>query len=92
MNCGGLVVNLQDEALLTLALDLLVHDLDVLEAAAFLKFTVDNWNGKFVFERLQVKLFRFHLRQFTQRPVLILIDFRIAHTVKNIDFVCEIFL
>ena len=58
MNCGGLVVYLQDEAILSLALDLLVHDLDVLKAAALRNFAVDDWDGEFVFERLQVKLFR----------------------------------
>ena len=59
MDCGGLVVYLQDEAILTFTLDLLVHDLDVLKAAALRNFAVDDWDGEFVFERLQVKLFRF---------------------------------
>ena len=59
MDCGGLVVYLQDEAIFTLALDLLVHDLDVFKAAALRNFAIDDWDGEFVFERLQVKLFRF---------------------------------
>ena len=92
MDCGGLVVYLQDEAILTLALDLLVHDLDVLKAAALRNFAVDDWDGEFVFERLQVKLFRFQSRQFTQGPVLFLIDFHITQTVKNLNIVSEIFL
>ena len=59
MDYGGLVVDLQDEALLTFAVDLLVHDLDVLIAATLRYFAADDWDGEFVFERLQVKLFRF---------------------------------
>ena len=59
MDYGGLVVYLQDEALLALAVDPLVHDLHVLKAAALRYFAVDDWDGEFVFESLQVKVIRF---------------------------------
>ena len=62
MDCGGLVIDLEDEALLSLAVDLLVHDLDVLEAAAVLSFFVFDWDGELVLKCLQVQLLRLKLR------------------------------
>ena len=84
MDRSGLIIELQYEALLTLAENLLVHDLDVLKASLFFLF---DWNGELVFEGLQVQLFWFQTRQFFQGPKLILLNF-----AQIVDFVDQIFL
>ena len=58
MDCSSLIVDLQHVTLLTLAVDLLVHDLDVLEAAAIRFLFVLNRDGILVLECCQVQLFR----------------------------------
>ena len=50
MDRGGLVVNLQYKSLLTLAINLLVHNLDVLEAATVCGRFVFDWDGELIFE------------------------------------------
>jgi hypothetical protein len=51
MDRSGLIIDLQYEALLTLAENLLLHDLNVFKAAMFLVLDCD---GELVFESLQV--------------------------------------
>ena len=89
MDFSGLVINLQYQALFSLAVDLLVHDLDELEAAAVRYFFVDDWDGELVFECLQVQLLGFQLRQLAQGPILILLVLQNTHIV---DFARVIFL
>ena len=89
MDCGGPVIDLQHETLLTLAKNLLVHDLNVLETAAVRFIVIFDRNSESVFESLQVQLFRFQLRQFAQRPVFILL---VLLNTQIVDFVHEILL
>ena len=84
MNRCGLIIDLQYEALLPLAENLLVHYLNVFKAAMFL---VIDWDGELIFESLQVQLFRLQTSQFFQGPNLILLTF-----AQIIDFVDQIFL
>ena len=64
MYCGGPIINLQHNALLSFAEDLLVHDLNVLKAAAVLNLFVFYWDHEMIFENLEMQLFWFQLRQF----------------------------
>ena len=84
MNLSSLVINLQNEALLTLTVDLLVHNLNVLKAASVRILFVYNWDGELVFESLQVQLLWSDLSQFSQGPVLTIL-FLNTHVVFFVD-------
>lgn len=58
MDRSSLIVDLQYVALLAFAVDLLVRDLDVLEAAAIRLLLVLNRDGELVLESCQVQIFR----------------------------------
>ena len=82
---GSLVINLHRKSLLTFAIYLLVHDLDILEAASVLSFFILDRDDELVFECLQVKLLWFHQRQFPQGPVLILFTHLDIHIFLFVD-------
>ena len=84
MNLSSLVINLQNEALLTLTVDLLVHNLNVLKAASVRILFVYNWDGELVFESLQVQLLWSDLSQFSQGPVLTIL-FLNTHVAFFVD-------
>jgi hypothetical protein len=58
MDRSSLIVDLQYVALVAFAVDLLVRDLDVLEAAAIRLLLVLNRDGELVLESCQVQIFR----------------------------------
>ena len=58
MDRSSLIVDLQYKALLAFAVDLLVRDLDVLEASAIRLLLVLNRDGELVLESCQVQIFR----------------------------------